>query len=154
MILNQPKLEEKVPLDIDNLLLRGCKLMNTEYVIGMTVFTGHDTKVMKNSAKAKFKFSKSEDLTNKFIICILILQLILASIGGLVGMVWINTYRKLVNYITIPGDLGKFMLFIQTTGTWILIFTNFVPISLMVTVELVKFWQAIFMTYDHLMYDK
>jgi magnesium-transporting ATPase (P-type) len=35
---------------------------------------------------------------------------------------------------------GFAYLLIQQVGTWILIFTNFVPISLMVTVELVKFW--------------
>lgn len=31
--------------------------------------------------------------------------------------------------------------------------TNFVPISLIVTLELVKFWQGMFMSYDFLMYD-
>lgn len=35
-----------------------------------------------------------------------------------------------------------------------MIFTNFVPISLMVTLEIVKFWQAGFMTLDWLMFDE
>ena len=39
-------------------------------------------------------------------------------------------------------------------GTWILIFTNFVPISLMVSLEIVKLWQSIFMNMDILMYDE
>lgn len=38
-------------------------------------------------------------------------------------------------------------------GTWVLIFTNFVPISLLVTLELVKFWQGSFMQYDLSMHD-
>ena len=42
---------------------------------------------------------------------------------------------------------------IQQIGTWILIFTNFVPISMMVSLELVKFWQAGFMTKDVTMFD-
>jgi len=29
-----------------------------------------------------------------------------------------------------------------------------VPISLLVTLEVVKFWQAIFMSWDYLMYDR
>lgn len=33
-------------------------------------------------------------------------------------------------------------------GTWILLLANFVPISLLVTVELVKFLQAIFIEWD------
>ena len=33
-------------------------------------------------------------------------------------------------------------------GNWILIFTNFVPISLLVTLEMVKFFQAILIAFD------
>lgn len=45
------------------------------------------------------------------------------------------------------------MLLVQQVGTWILIFTNFVPISLLVTLEVVKFWQVMFMASDANMYD-
>jgi len=45
------------------------------------------------------------------------------------------------------------LLFVALTGTWVLIFTNFVPISLLITLELVKFWQASFMQVDLLMFD-
>ena len=44
--------------------------------------------------------------------------------------------------------------FVQKFGTWILIFTNLVPISLMVTADMVKLFQAIFMSNDVLMYDQ
>ena len=39
------------------------------------------------------------------------------------------------------------------TGSWILIFCNFVPISLLVTLEMVKFFQGSFMDMDVDMYD-
>jgi magnesium-transporting ATPase (P-type) len=39
-------------------------------------------------------------------------------------------------------------------GTWILTFTNFVPISLTVSIELVKLWQAMFMEMEIIMYDE
>ena len=39
-------------------------------------------------------------------------------------------------------------------GTWFLIFTNMVPISLIVSLEIVKFNQAIFMSYDVNMFDE
>ena len=45
------------------------------------------------------------------------------------------------------------LIMVKTTGTWILIFTNFVPISLLVTLEVVKFGQAIFMTWEWRLYD-
>jgi magnesium-transporting ATPase (P-type) len=35
-------------------------------------------------------------------------------------------------------------IWVQSFFTWILLFTNFVPISLLVTMEMVKFFQAKF----------
>lgn len=40
---------EKIPINPENIILRGSSLKNTEYVYGITVFTGHDSKVMMNS---------------------------------------------------------------------------------------------------------
>jgi len=75
----------QLSLSIDNLVLRGSRLMNTEYIYAITIFQGHDTKIMKNNTKAKYKFSKLEHLLNKSIILILILQVTFATIGGLIG---------------------------------------------------------------------
>jgi len=58
-------------LDVDNILLRGSSLKNTEYIYGVVIFTGHDTKVMRNSANPKYKFSKLEHMTNRAILAIL-----------------------------------------------------------------------------------
>ncbi|CRK21572.1 hypothetical protein BN1723_019369, partial [Verticillium longisporum] len=37
------------PITIDNMLLRGCNLRNTDWALGIVMFTGHDTKIMINS---------------------------------------------------------------------------------------------------------
>jgi magnesium-transporting ATPase (P-type) len=50
----------KCSLSSDSLLLRGSSLKNTEYVYGVVVFTGHDTKIMLNSTAARNKFSRNE----------------------------------------------------------------------------------------------
>jgi phospholipid-translocating ATPase len=44
----------------DNLLLRGTSLRNTEFVIGMIVYSGHETKEMENMSCAKYKQSRIE----------------------------------------------------------------------------------------------
>ena len=54
--------------------------------------------------------------------------------------------------VTISEKSLGFIWF-KYTGSWILIFCNFVPISLLVTLEMVKFFQGIFMENDMLMYD-
>lgn len=61
-----------VPLTVDQILLRGSSLRNTEYIYGLVVFTGHETKIMKNSVKSRSKFSKLESSTNLYVIVIVI----------------------------------------------------------------------------------
>lgn len=41
---------EPICLNIDQILLRGSSLKNTEYVYGVAIYTGHQTKVMMNSS--------------------------------------------------------------------------------------------------------
>ena len=62
-----------VPLGVDNMLLRGSSLRNTEWVFGIAVFTGMESKVMKNSAKSSQKKSKMELATNWYILTIILL---------------------------------------------------------------------------------
>ena len=84
--------QDKIPLGPENIILRGCSLRNTDYVYGVCVFTGHDTKLMKNSANAKYKFSTLEVMTNNAILLILGTQIIMSCIGSLVGSTW--TYKN------------------------------------------------------------
>jgi len=60
-------------------------LKNTDYLYGMVIFTGHETKVMKNSEEAKYKCSRLELLTNKTIKLVLIVQILMSIIGGVMG---------------------------------------------------------------------
>jgi magnesium-transporting ATPase (P-type) len=45
----------EIPLDVDQVLLRGSSLRNTQWVYGVAVYTGHDSKVMMNSSNNKPK---------------------------------------------------------------------------------------------------
>lgn len=147
-----------ISLNIDNLLLRGSSLRNTEYVYCLAVYQGHDTKIMRNSAHAKYKFSKLDLMTNKLIALTLLTQVVLALIAAGIGAQWNAGNGSLATYmgnelkVGAPESFGLYLA--KQLGTWILIFTNFVPISLMVTLELVKFWQGMFMSNDFMMYDE
>ena len=111
---------------------------------------------MRNSTQAKYKYSKMELMTNKLIMLVLATQLILGLIGALIGATWNTGEGENAMYLgnTTDSEMGYWDYVIRLTGTWILIFTNFVPISLMVTLEVVKFWQAGFMTVDYMMFDE
>ncbi len=43
-------------------------MRNTDWVIGVVVYAGHETKIMKNSSKARPKKSKIQYATNKYIV--------------------------------------------------------------------------------------
>jgi len=47
----------KIPLSIDNFVCRGSSLQHVDYVIGVVVYTGHDTKIMLNTSKTRTKKS-------------------------------------------------------------------------------------------------
>ena len=85
------------------------------------------------------------------------LQIVASMIGSAIGTSWMVANVDDATYLSFNKDdkwnTNPILLFIQKTGTWILIFTNFVPISLIVTLEIVKYWQGSFMGFDINMYD-
>ena len=90
---------KKISLSADNLTLRGSYLRNTEHMYGMVVFTGHDTKIMQNSAKAVYKMSELEKNTNLCILVILSLQLILSITASAIGCTLEMTVLNNVNIL-------------------------------------------------------
>lgn len=88
------------PLSSENLLLRGSSLRNTDWVIGIVVYAGHQTKIMMNSANAKYKKSKIERTTNREIVLVFLIQVVLCVIGGLFGATWMRINAKSVTYLS------------------------------------------------------
>ena len=82
--LTLPPVEENgdcydIPLGAENVLLRGAVLRNTEWAIGLVVFTGTDTKLVRNSFETPSKFSQLDKLMNQTVLLILILMVIVIS---------------------------------------------------------------------------
>ena len=140
-------------------LLRGCSLRQTEYIIGAAIYVGHHTKSMINSPDLKAKHSSVEIEMNKHLVAIFIIQIIISVILSIAYCIlysknfsnlWKYFFDKEENTIN-----SAFMgIFIKMAGTWVVINSNFVPISLLVTMETIKFFQALFMEWDIDMFDK
>uniref|UniRef100_A0A6Q2X374 Phospholipid-transporting ATPase n=1 Tax=Esox lucius TaxID=8010 RepID=A0A6Q2X374_ESOLU len=135
-----------VPLGPDQILLRGAQLRNTQWVHGIVVYTGHDTKLMQNSTRPPLKLSNVERITNFQILvlfgCLLAISLV-CSIGQ---TIWKYQYGNAAWYMDLNygGAANFFLNFL----TFIILFNNLIPISLLVTLEVIKFTQAFFINWD------
>ncbi|XP_041931098.1 phospholipid-transporting ATPase IA isoform X4 [Alosa sapidissima] len=135
-----------VPLGPDQILLRGAQLRNTQWVHGIVVYTGHDTKLMQNSTRPPLKLSNVERITNFQILvlfgCLLAISLV-CSIGQ---TIWKYQYGNNAWYMDLNyGGAANFGL---NFLTFIILFNNLIPISLLVTLEVIKFVQAFFINWD------
>ena len=79
-------------INADQILLRGSSLRNTEWVIGIAVYTGHETKIMKNSPSARSKRSMIENRTNTYILYTVLFQVVVCLIGAIYSTIWETKY--------------------------------------------------------------
>ncbi|UKK01210.2 P-type ATPase 2 [Theileria orientalis] len=142
-----------VQVSLTNLLLRGCKLMNTQWVVGFVVFTGHDTKIYRNISKAPNKISNLQRkmMMTTFLICMIQLGLCLCATIYNMYLHGISYYER---YTYLSFRTGKSMteVFFITFFSWIALTANFVPISAIVTLNMVKLIQGFFIQLDNSMY--
>ncbi|XP_005725705.1 phospholipid-transporting ATPase IC [Pundamilia nyererei] len=143
---------ERYPLELDNMLLRGCKIRNTDWCHGLVIFAGGDTKIMKNGGKTRFKRTKIDELMNYMVYTIFAL-LILVSAGLAIGHTyWYEAIGTKAWYLfdgkdQTPGYRG----FLSFWG-YIIVLNTMVPISLYVSVEVIRLGQSKFINWDLQMY--
>ncbi|KAF1879427.1 hypothetical protein Lal_00005893 [Lupinus albus] len=153
---------KEYPLSLQQILLRGSKLKNTEYIYGVVIFTGPDTKVMQNSTDPPSKRSKIEKKMDK-IIYILFSSLILISFVSSLFF-GVETKRDISDgryrrWYLLPSDSTVFydprnatFAAILHFLTALMLYGYLIPISLYVSIELVKVLQSTFINRDQEMY--
>ena len=57
-------------------------LRNTESVVGLTIYTGHETTIQMNNSKARYKQSKMMKSTNLKIVMIFAMQILISCISS------------------------------------------------------------------------
>jgi phospholipid-translocating ATPase len=147
-------------LDPAQILLRDSKLRNTAYVYGVVIFTGHDSKVMQNATKSPSKRSGIEKKMD-YVIYILFTLLVLISLISSRGFA-VKTKYQVPKWWYLqpqstddifnpekPGLTGFYHLI-----TALILYGYLIPISLYVSIEVVKVLQATFMNQDIHMYDE
>uniref|UniRef100_A0A803MBN0 Phospholipid-transporting ATPase n=1 Tax=Chenopodium quinoa TaxID=63459 RepID=A0A803MBN0_CHEQI len=122
--------KQTLPLSPNQLLLRGCSLRNTEYIVGAVIYSGHETKI---------------------VYCCL-LRSIKGNPGSIDSGIFVN--RKYFYLGLLQGTLdraderqfdpsNRFLVMILTMFTLITLFSTIIPISLYVSIEGIKFIQSL-----------
>uniref|UniRef100_H9G6W0 Phospholipid-transporting ATPase n=1 Tax=Anolis carolinensis TaxID=28377 RepID=H9G6W0_ANOCA len=142
--------QSPVPIGPDQILLRGAQIRNTQWVLGVVVYTGHDTKLMQNSTKAPLKRSNVEKVTNMQILILFCILLVMALVSSVGALLWNRTHGDDIWYFGSNEMLS--VNFGYNLLTFIILYNNLIPISLLVTLEVVKFTQALFINWDIDMY--
>lgn len=87
------------PLTNESVLLKGSILRNTDWCYGVAVYTGHQTKVMQNSLKARVKKTKVELKTNTYIILIVAIQLSICALSAFINVIYTEKDKNTLTYI-------------------------------------------------------
>lgn len=155
-------------------LLRGSTLMNTKWINMLVVYTGkryapeevhgdvnqgkadpnaylrtigHDSKIMKNARAAHHKLSHVEIMTNKTVVVVFILEVIMCAVAAIAHHVWYSKGKgtKMPYLLEMDaGLMGPVLLFLS----FVVLMNTLIPISLVVTVEIIKGIHAQFITWD------
>ncbi|ANB13696.1 aminophospholipid-translocating P4-type ATPase DRS2 [Sugiyamaella lignohabitans] len=119
--------QDKMALAPDQLLLRGATLRNTPWIHGVVVFTGHETKLMRNATAAPIKRTAVEHMINLQIIFLFSILLILAIVSSMGNVIKIKVTASTMWYLQLEGT-SLVKQFFQDLLTYWVLFSNLVPI--------------------------
>lgn len=160
--------------------MRGSNLANTNWAIGVVVYTGRDTKLMLNYGLSRYKQSRIEKVVNIICIYLVIGQAILCLIMSVSSGFYVSAnaelsedgLRRKAEYIffTEASTLGRSVNgtetgsnsigynptkeAVLTYGRYFILLNTLIPLSLVVSIEFIKLTQTPFMQHDIQMYDE
>eukprot|EP00268_Persea_americana_P023564 TRINITY_DN23132_c0_g2_i2.p1 TRINITY_DN23132_c0_g2~~TRINITY_DN23132_c0_g2_i2.p1 ORF type:complete len:977 (+),score=213.52 TRINITY_DN23132_c0_g2_i2:372-3302(+) len=169
------KFEDQIyALSPAQVLLKDTKLRNTEYIYGVVIFSGPDTKVVKNSTRSPSKRSSIERKMD-LVIYVLFTMLTLISLISAVGSYVYTKFQMLNWWYLQPNGKdplpdgkdsqpdGKDCFFDPKRPEWsgilpfvraLILYGYLIPISLYVSIEVVKVLQAMLINSDIKLYDE
>ncbi|KAI3664865.1 hypothetical protein L6452_43474 [Arctium lappa] len=150
-----------------NIVLRGCVLKNTNSAVGVAVYAGNETKAMLNSSGAPSKRSRLETRMNREIILLSVFLIALCTVVSVCAGVWLGRHRDDLDMLPFYRKMdysepvaenynysGFGMEILFTFLMSVIVFQIMIPISLYISMELVRVGQAYFMIRDDKMYDE
>ncbi|XP_051829747.1 probable phospholipid-transporting ATPase IM [Antechinus flavipes] len=146
--------DNKYPLNNEKIILRGCVLRNTSWCFGMVIFAGPDTKLMQNSGKTTFKRTSIDRLMNTLVLWIFGFLVCMGIILAIGNSIWKHQIGDYFQAFLFRDEVVKNPIFsgFLTFWSYIIILNTVVPISLYVSVEVIRLGHSHFINWDRKMY--
>ncbi|OQS05640.1 phospholipid-transporting ATPase 3-like [Thraustotheca clavata] len=129
-------------ITLSQMLYRGSVVRHTKWAIALVLYTGHETKAFLNSSKPPYKCSAVMNTMNRCLYFVFFLQAMLCIFNATSLLVWERHHLLpyLVNTVneTTPVSLSEG---VEAYFTFIVAYSNLIPISLYVGIEVMKLLQ-------------
>ncbi|XP_010633428.1 phospholipid-transporting ATPase IK, partial [Fukomys damarensis] len=143
---------KKYPLDIGNLLLRGCKIRNTDACYGLVIYAGFDTKIMKNCGNIHLKRTKIDLFMNKLVVLIF-LMLMVVSLALTLGYCFMaRKFEDQHYYLPAEPSRGLFMESFLVFWAFLILLSVKVPMAMFIICEFIYLGNSAFINWDLQMY--
>lgn len=140
--------DETFSLGPENVVYRGSILRNTTSVLGLVIFTGEETKIRMNNVKnPRTKAPKLQKNINYIVIFMVFVVVLLSAMSTMAQRLLYEKNREKAWYL-MDQDAGV----AATLMGFIIMYNTLIPLSLYVTMELIKVTQLLFLQYDIDMY--
>ncbi|KAL8703202.1 MAG: hypothetical protein Q9201_003621 [Fulgogasparrea decipioides] len=140
---------EELPLTNNEIIYRGSIVRNTLELFALVIYTGEECKIRMNATKnPRIKAPSLQAVVNKVVIIIVLFVLALAIFNTVAYQIWQESTEEKSWYL-VDASVGFFPIL----SSFIILFNTMIPLSLYVSLEIVKLFQMILMN-DIEMYDE
>jgi len=119
----------------------------------MVIYAGRHTKIMMNQGKTPFKQSKFERVINKIVVIELVVQTILCVVLALRAAMF-ATDNSNNSYIFDSMPYSAVLQGFMAWATFFLLLNSLIPISMIISLEVVKFLQSLLIEADIRLYGE
>lgn len=141
--------DQTLPLTNNEIIYRGSILRNTPELYGVVIYSGEECKIRMNATKnPRIKAPALQTVVNRVVIIIVLFVFALAIFNTVAYQIWVKTTEKKAWYL-----VNAKVAFFPILSSFIILFNTMIPLSLYVSLEIVKLCQLYLMN-DVAMYDE
>lgn len=136
------------PLTLNEIIFRGSILRNTPDAVGMVIYSGEECRIRMNAIKnPRIKAPALQTLVNRIVILIVVFVILLSIFNTVAYRIW-RSNEDDAFYLA-----GQSVAFFPSFTAFVIMFNTMIPLSLYVSLEIVKVFQMYFLHIDIDMYD-